>query len=127
METLRTDPFRYLIAPRIYAAVLALPAMVLIADSIGLFGGYILSVGKLGFNPVSYLHTTRQFLEMDDVVMSLVKAAVFGFFIALLGCYNGYMTQGGAAGVGRSTTDAVVSTFILILLSDLLITVMVFT
>lgn len=127
METLRTDPFRYLIAPRLFAAVLALPVMVLIADSIGLFGGYLLSIGKLGFNPTSYLHTTRQFLEMDDVVMSLVKAAVFGFFIALLGCYNGYATQGGAAGVGRSTTDAVVSTFILILLSDLLITVMVFT
>lgn len=124
METLRTDPFRYLIAPRLFAAVLALPVLVLIADSIGLFGGFILSVGKLGFNPVGYLRTTRQFLEMDDVIMSLMKAAVFGFFIALLGCYAGYATRGGAAGVGRSTTDAVVSTFILILLSDVLITVL---
>jgi phospholipid/cholesterol/gamma-HCH transport system permease protein len=126
METLRTDPFRYLIAPRLFASVLALPFMVLIANSIGLMGGYLLSVHKLGFNPASYLATTRKYLEADDIVMSVVKAAVFGFFIALMGCYHGFKTDGGAAGVGRATTNAVVSAFILILFSDLLITVLAF-
>jgi phospholipid/cholesterol/gamma-HCH transport system permease protein len=126
MATLRTDPYRYLIAPRLFAAVIALPIMVLIANAIGLFGGYLLSVEKLGFNPTAYLLTTRQYLESDDLVMSEVKAAVFGFFIALMGCYNGFETDGGAAGVGRATTNAVVSAFVLILLSDLLITVVAF-
>ena len=126
MATLRTDPYRYLIAPRLFAAVIALPIMVLIANSIGLFGGYLLAVEKLGFNPTHYLVTTRQFLRSDDLVMSVVKAAVFGFFIALMGCYHGFEADGGAAGVGRATTNAVVSAFVLILLSDLLITVLAF-
>jgi phospholipid/cholesterol/gamma-HCH transport system permease protein len=126
MRTLRTDPFRYLIAPRLFASVIALPLLVLIANAIGIFGGYILAVYKLGFNPTNYLSVTRRFLEGDDFAMALVKAAVFGFFIALMGCYHGFRTAGGAAGVGRATTDAVVSTFILILLSNLIITVSAF-
>jgi phospholipid/cholesterol/gamma-HCH transport system permease protein len=126
MKTLRTDPFRYLIAPRLFASVIALPILVLVANAIGIFGGYILSVQKLGFNAGNYLAVTRRFLEVDDFVMALVKAAVFGFFIALMGCYHGFRTQGGAAGVGRATTDAVVSTFVLILLSNLIITVLAF-
>ncbi len=126
MATLRTDPMRYLIAPRLFAALISLPILVLIANAIGIFGGYLLSVYKLDFNAVGYLKVTRQFLESDDFVMALVKAGVFGFFIALMGCYHGFRTQGGAAGVGKATTDAVVSTFILILLSNLLITVIAF-
>ena len=90
------------------------------------FGGYLIAVYKLDFNAVGYLKTTRQYLEADDFMMALVKAAVFGFFIALMGCYHGLKTQGGAAGVGIATTRAVVSTFILILLSNLLITVIAF-
>lgn len=126
MATLRTDPYQYLIAPRLFAAVISLPVMVLIANAIGLFGGYILSVEKLGFNPANYLAVTRQYLEWDDIVTSEVKAGVFGFFIALMGCYHGFRTQGGAAGVGRATTNAVVSAFILILLSNLILTVAAF-
>jgi phospholipid/cholesterol/gamma-HCH transport system permease protein len=126
MATLRTDPFRYLIAPRLFAAVIALPLLVLVANAIGVLGGYLLSVYKLGFNAARYLETTRRFLEADDLLMSVVKAAVFGFFIALMGCYHGFRSGGGAAGVGRATTAAVVSAFILILLSNLLITVTAF-
>jgi phospholipid/cholesterol/gamma-HCH transport system permease protein len=126
MATLRTDPFRYLIAPRLFASVIALPLLVLIANSIGIFGGYLLSVYKLDFNAASYLSTTRRFIEWDDFGMALVKAAVFGFFIALMGCYHGFRTEGGAAGVGKATTNAVVSAFILIILSNLLITVAAF-
>ena len=124
MATLRTDPFRYLIAPRLFAAVIALPLMLLAANAIGILGGFLLATQKLGFNPSHYLETTRRYLTGDDIAMSEVKAAAFGFFIALMGCYNGFHTDGGAAGVGRATRDAVVSAFILILMSDLLITVL---
>jgi phospholipid/cholesterol/gamma-HCH transport system permease protein len=86
----------------------------------------MLSVYKLGFNASSYLAITRNFLEADDFAMALVKAGVFGFFIALMGCYHGFRTEGGAAGVGRATTNAVVSSFILILVSNLLVTVLAF-
>lgn len=126
MATLNTDPFRYLIAPRLFAAMVALPLMVLLANAIGILGGYLLSVHLLDFNAARYLTTTRQILEAGDIWMSVIKAGVFGFFIALMGCYHGVRTGGGAAGVGRATTDAVVSTFILILLSNLLITVAAF-
>jgi phospholipid/cholesterol/gamma-HCH transport system permease protein len=118
MTTLRTDPHRYLLAPRLFASVIALPLLVMIANAIGIFGGYMLSVYKLGFNAASYLTVSRQFLGADDFRMALAKAAVFGFFIALMGCYHGFRTEGGAAGVGKATTDAVVSTFVLILLSN---------
>lgn len=126
MVTLRTDPYRYLIAPRLFAALISMPILVLIANGIGILGGYLLAVYKLDFNAVAYLKTTRQYLEGDDFLMALVKSAVFGFFIALMGCYHGFRAQGGAAGVGRATIVAVVSTFILILLSNLMITVIAF-
>ena len=85
LTTLRTDAYRYLIAPRLFACVIALPIMVLIANTIGIMGGYLLAVYKLGFNPATYLASTRQYLQMDDVQMALVKAAVFGFIIAIMG------------------------------------------
>lgn len=126
LSTLRTDPYRYLIAPRLFAALIALPLMVLIANAIGIFGGYFVAVYKLDFNAVGYLQITRQYLTATDLQMALVKSAFFGFFIALMGCYHGFRAQGGAAGVGRATTDAVVSAFILILLSNMIITLMAF-
>lgn len=126
LTTLRTDPVRYLIAPRLFAGTLVMPALVLVANIIGVLGGYLLAIARLGFNAATYLSVTRQYLEVDDVVSSLVKAAVFGFIIALMGCYHGFNSRGGAEGVGRATTDAVVSAFVLILLSNLVITVLVF-
>jgi phospholipid/cholesterol/gamma-HCH transport system permease protein len=126
LVTLRTDPFRWLVAPRILAAVLVMPFLVLVSNALGVMGGWLLATQRLGFNSAQYLATTQRYLEVDDVVSSLVKAGVFGFFIALMGCYHGYHSGGGAAGVGRATTNAVVSSFILILLSNLIITVIVF-
>jgi len=126
LSTLRTDPYRYLIGPRVIAAVLVMPVLVLVSNVLGVLGGYTLAVQRLGFNPARYLTTTMQYLKTDDVVSSMVKAAVFGFIIALMGCYHGFHSSGGAAGVGRATTNAVVSAFILILLSNLIITVIVF-
>ena len=126
LTTLRTDAYRYLIAPRLFAALTALPLMVLVANAIGILGGWLLAVEKLGFNSASYLAFSRKYVSADDFKMALVKAAVFGFFIALMGCYHGFRTAGGAAGVGDATRTAVVSAFILILASNFLITAMVF-
>jgi len=126
LVTLRTDPLRWLVVPRLVAAVLVMPILVLVSNALGVMGGWLLATQRLGFNSAQYLATTARYLEADDVVSSLVKAAVFGFFIALMGCYHGYHSGGGAAGVGRATTNAVVSSFILILLSNLIITVIVF-
>lgn len=126
MITLSTEPFKYLIAPRVMAAVIVLPLLVIIANIIGVFGGFLIGTGKLGFNPATYLKITVDFLEASDVFSSLVKAGVFGFLISLMGCYHGFYSKGGAQGVGRATTDAVVSAFILILLANLIITVTVF-
>jgi phospholipid/cholesterol/gamma-HCH transport system permease protein len=122
LTTLSTDPFRYLVLPRLLAGLLTLPALVLVADIIGVFGGYVVGTYKLGFNPASYLTQTETYLETMDVVSGLVKAAVFGFIVALMGCYHGYHSRGGAEGVGQATTHAVVSASILILLSNYLLT-----
>jgi len=127
LVTLRTDPVRYLIAPRLIASTLVLPFLVLVANIIGVLGGYALATERLGFNSASYLSVTRRYLEVDDVVSSLIKAAVFGFIIALMGCYHGFRSGGGAQGVGRATTNAVVSAFVLILLFNLVITVFAFS
>ena len=109
LTTLSTDPLRYLVLPRLLAGVITLPMLVLVADIIGVFGGYLVGVYKLGFNPQAYLNGTWQHLETIDLVSGLVKAAVFGFIVALMGCYQGYHSRGGAQGVGRATTYAVVS------------------
>ena len=126
LVTLRTDPFRWLVGPRILAAVLVMPFLVLVSNALGVMGGWLLATQRLGFNSAQYLATTARYIQADDVISSLVKAGVFGFFIALMGCYHGYNSGGGAAGVGKATTNAVVSSFILILLSNLIITVIVF-
>jgi phospholipid/cholesterol/gamma-HCH transport system permease protein len=104
----------------------ALPFLVLVADIIGVFGGFLVGTYKLNFNPVSYLTQTGQHLETMDVVSGLVKAAVFGFVVTLMGCYHGYQSRGGAAGVGQATTYAVVSASILILLLDYVLTAVFF-
>lgn len=124
--TLSTNPFKYLIAPRLIAAVLTLPLLVLIADIIGVYGGYLVSIHKLGFSPGTYLRNTFDFLEAKDVISGLVKASVFGFIIALMGCYNGFNSKGGAQGVGQATTNAVVSASILILCLNYVITELFF-
>lgn len=126
LVTLSTDPFKYLVVPRLVAAFATLPLLVLIANIIGVYGGFLIGTERLDLSPATYLQVTVDFLERADVVSSLVKAAVFGFVIALMGSYHGYHSSGGAQGVGKATTNAVVSAFIVILLSNLIITVVVF-
>jgi phospholipid/cholesterol/gamma-HCH transport system permease protein len=126
LTTLSTNPFKYLVVPRLLAGLLMLPLLVAVADTIGVFGGYLVSVYKLGFHPATYINNTIDFLEPIDVISGLVKAAVFGFLIALMGCYNGYYSKGGAQGVGAATTNAVVSASILILTSNYILTELFF-
>jgi len=122
LTTLSTNPFKYLVAPRLIAGALTLPMLVLVADIIGVFGGYLIGVHRLGFNPGAYLKNTYDFLETVDVVSGLVKASVFGYIVALMGCYHGYHSKGGAQGVGRATTEAVVSGSVLILITNYFVT-----
>jgi phospholipid/cholesterol/gamma-HCH transport system permease protein len=122
LTTLSTNPFKYLVAPRLVAGTLMLPLLVLVADIIGVFGGFLVSTYKLDFNPASYIQRTADFLETMDVVAGLVKAAVFGFLVTLMGCFHGYTSRGGAQGVGAATTYAVVSGSILILVFDYFLT-----
>lgn len=126
LVTLSTNPFKYLVFPRLIAGLMMLPLLVVVADIIGVFGGYLVSVQKLGFSPGPYLNNTFEFLETKDVVSGLVKAAAFGFIVALMGCYHGYHSKGGAQGVGAATTNAVVSASILILLFNYIITELFF-
>jgi phospholipid/cholesterol/gamma-HCH transport system permease protein len=126
LYTLATDPIKYLVVPRVLAAVIMLPCLVLIGDIIGVMGGYLVSIYKLNFNSSNYIINSFKYLEMIDVVSGLVKATAFGFIIAIMSCYSGYYSDKGAKGVGRATTSAVVNSSILILLSNYLITELFF-
>lgn len=122
LDTLSTNPYKYLIVPRLIAGLTMLPLLVFVGDIIGVFGGYIVSVYKLGFNPSVYISQSIKVLEFVDIASSLVKAGVFGFLITLMGCYHGFNSRGGAQGVGAATTNAVVSASILILIFNYVIT-----
>ncbi len=126
LSTVSTNPSKYLIVPRLIAATVTMPLLVVIADIIGIFGGFIIGVYHLNFNAGSYLKNTLDILTFTDVFSGLVKAAAFGFIIALLGCYNGFNSKGGAQGVGNATTYAVVSASMLILMSNFFITALFF-
>jgi phospholipid/cholesterol/gamma-HCH transport system permease protein len=122
LTTLSTNPMKYLVMPRVLAGTVMLPCLVLVADIIGVFGGFVVSVYRFEFNAANYLHQTWQFLEIQDVTSGLIKAGVFGFIITIMGCYCGYNSKGGAQGVGAATTNAVVSASILILIANYLLT-----
>ena len=126
LSTLSTNPMKYLVTPRILAGVLALPWLVLVADILGVMGGWLIGSYKLGFVSSAYLKATFDFLETEDVVSGLVKASVFGFVVTLMGTWCGYTSKGGAQGVGGATTTAVVVSSILILALDYVLTEMFF-
>ena len=125
--TLATDPIKYLVSPRVLASTIALPCLVLVGDIIGVMGGYLVSVHKLGFNGANYVTNTMEYLEAIDVISGLVKATVFGMIISIVSCYSGYNSSKGAKGVGIATTNAVVHSSILILLSNYIITELFFS
>ncbi|HVR42937.1 MAG TPA: ABC transporter permease [Thermoanaerobaculia bacterium] len=126
LEALATDPVHYLFVPRVMAGIVMLPFLVILGDAIGIFGGYLIAVKMMGANPLIYDQNTWQFLDLNDVLSGLIKAAVFGLLLTLTGCMKGYFTTGGAEGVGRSTTSAVVVASLIILLSDFFLTRLLF-
>lgn len=122
LRTLAVNPMRYLVVPRLVACTIMLPLLVLIADIIGIFGGYVVATGKLHFNKALYLSNTVAYLKSEDVISGLVKAGIFGFIIAISGCYNGYNADKGAESVGNATINAVVMSSVLILFFNYLTT-----
>ena len=122
LKTLSTNPIRYLVVPRLIATIISLPLLVLIADIIGVMGGYIVSIYSLNFSAESYIANSFKFLEISDVILGLVKALFFGIAIAIISCFYGYNSRGGAEGVGFATTNAVVYSSIAILLLNYIIT-----
>ena len=127
LTTLSTNPMKYLTLPRVLAATLSVPVLVAVGDAIGIMGGFLVGIGRLDFGANAYLQNTVDFLEARDVISGLVKGAVFGFIVALMGCYHGMRSRGGAQGVGRATKRAVVGASVLILASNYVLTEVFFS
>ncbi len=108
MRALGTDPIQKLVTPRMIATCAMLPMLTIIADFVGMFGGYIIAYLTLGLTTSQYWNTAYQSLEYNDIVQGLLKPLVFAFIISLVGCFYGLRTSGGTQGVGRATTQAVV-------------------
>lgn len=115
LETLSASRFRYLYAPRFLAALITLPMLVVIANVIGVMGGWLVSVYGLGFDSTVYLRNTIDFITRDDILVGIIKAVIFGGIIALMGCYQGDRSQAGATGVGRAATLSMVGAAVLVL------------
>ena len=126
LEVLATDPIHYLMVPRVWATTITLPLLIVMADVIGIAGGYLIAVVLMGANPVTYMHRTYQYMDLRDLFSGLIKAAVFGLLIATIGCQKGFYTTGGAEGVGQATTRAVVLASISILIADFFLTKVLF-
>ncbi|HMC23654.1 MAG TPA: ABC transporter permease [Thermoanaerobaculia bacterium] len=122
LKALATEPVQYLFVPRVISGIVMLPFLVILGDALGIGGGYLVAVKLLGVNAVVYKQNTFQFIKMQDLWSGVIKAASFGLILTLTGCVRGYYTTGGAEGVGRSTTRAVVSASLIILLTDFFLT-----
>jgi phospholipid/cholesterol/gamma-HCH transport system permease protein len=118
LEAMAVNPVRYLVVPRVVAAVVMLPILVMIADAVGIFGGYVVSVTSVGVSTHTYVQALQDFFYVKDLMSGIIKAVFFGAIIGWMGCYHGFRTEGGAEGVGIATTRAVVSACVLVLISD---------
>jgi phospholipid/cholesterol/gamma-HCH transport system permease protein len=126
LRAMGIDPVRYLIVPRVIAATIMLPVVTVFSNAIAIFGGFVVAVTSIGVTPVTYVNGLKDFFYMKDLVSGLLKAVVFGNIIATMGCFYGFQTEGGAEGVGRATTRAVVSSCVLVLISDYLLATVLF-
>jgi len=122
LEVMATDPIHYLMVPRVWALTAMMPLLVLLGDVIGMVGGYLVAVVLMGSNPVVYIENSFQYMDLWDLFQGLIKAAFFGLLVGVIGCQKGFFTTGGAEGVGRATTRAVVTASIAILISDFFLT-----
>lgn len=127
LTTLSTNPMKYLTLPRVLAATLAVPVLVGVGDAIGIMGGWAVGISRLDFNAATYIKNTVDFLEFWDIFSGLVKGAVFGFIVALMGCYFGMHSARGAQGVGIATKSAVVAASVLILGANYILTEVFFS
>ncbi len=126
LYTLAINPIKYLVVPRFLASLIIMPILTTFADIVGIMGGYLISVMLLGANPTVYMRRTYDFMDLEDVYIGLLKAAIFGMIIATIGCYQGINTRGGAEGVGKATTNAVVIGSLLILVANYFVTALLF-
>ncbi len=126
LYVMAANPVKYLVVPRILAGLFMLPLLTTVANFVGVVGGYIVGVKLLGINSGLFIGKTLEFVQMSDIMSGLIKSAIFGVIMALIGCYKGFYTKGGAEGVGRATTEAVVLSSVLILMSDYVMTAIMF-
>jgi phospholipid/cholesterol/gamma-HCH transport system permease protein len=118
LRAMGINPMRYLIFPRVFAATVMLPVVTILADGIAVFGGFVVAVATIGVTPTAYVNGLRDFFYVKDLFSGLLKAVFFGNIIGTMGCFYGYTAEGGAEGVGRATTRAVVSSCVLVLIVD---------
>ncbi|MFN2269059.1 MAG: MlaE family ABC transporter permease [Desulfonatronovibrio sp.] len=126
LTVMAIDPVQYLVLPRVLAGLIVMPLLTIVSDVMGILGGYIVGVKVLGIHGGLFMNKIYEFVELGDVYNGLIKASVFGVILTLVGCYKGFYTGGGAEGVGRSTTQAVVMASVLILVSDYILTALMF-
>jgi phospholipid/cholesterol/gamma-HCH transport system permease protein len=126
LTALGTEPVQYLVVPRVAASIVMLPLLVVLGDAVGIYGGYLVAVQLLKANPVTYVENSFRFLNVEDVTSGIIKAAVFGLIFSVIACVRGYYTEGGAEGVGRSTTRAVVAGSLAVLFADFFLTKLLF-
>ena len=126
LQSMATNPIKFLVVPRFLAALFVMPVLVILSDIVGIMGGYIVSTILLGTNSTTYIKRTWDYLELDDIYAGLLKSCVFGIIIAIISCYQGFSTRGGAEGVGKATTRAVVLSSLIILISNYFITALMF-
>lgn len=122
LEVMSVDPLQYLVFPRVFGCILMVPLLTMVFNFIGIIGAYIVGIGLLDIPPGPFMHHLYWYVDPEDIHGGLVKAAFFGFFIASISCYKGFMTKGGAEGVGRSTTGAVVVSSVTVLVADYFLT-----
>jgi phospholipid/cholesterol/gamma-HCH transport system permease protein len=126
LYVMAANPVKHLIVPRVLAGVIMVPFLTVVSDFVGIVGGYVVGVELLGINSGSFVRNITRHLDMEDIYNGLIKAAVFGLILSLIGCYKGFNTRGGAEGVGRATTEAVVLASVSILVSDYFLTAIMF-
>lgn len=126
LYSMSVSPIQFLVMPRIIAGIVMLPVLTVASDFIGIVGGYWVGVHLLNINSGIFIARIVEFVDLSDIFNGLIKSAFFGLILSLIGCYKGLYTTGGAAGVGRATTQAVVIASVSILISDYFLTVVMF-
>jgi phospholipid/cholesterol/gamma-HCH transport system permease protein len=124
--TMAVNPIKFLIVPRVLASIVVLPLLTIIADFVGIVGGYLVGVSILGINAGAYVANMERYVHLEDIYHGLIKSAVFGLILSIIGCYKGYSTTGGAEGVGKATTESVVLAAVLILMANYFLTAAMF-